>query len=336
MTDLLRPKVSIVLPSYNGASVIEQTLDSLFRQDFADFELIVSDDCSTDDTVSLVLAIGDPRIRCMRNETNLGYSGNLAVAARRARGDIIFLLGQDDILLPGGLRSTIEPFDRYKDVGVVTRPYYWFYEDYQVAVREVPPFDPGADVVFSLLDGPDIVKAAFSSFGQLSGLAIRRSLIEVEFHSHVFTAHIYPVADVLRRAQGVFLHNYTIAVRIGSSQTRHRPEIYRPPPLVTWVEMANSVYGDETFSQVNADLIRFLGRSNFLDLIQIRNYGTWGILIQEIMVFLRLRPANAVDFRFIFVVICCLVFPRRLLRKLVDIYKKHVLRHFVVREPVLK
>lgn len=332
MSEKLSPRVSILLPAYNGEAVIEQTLRSILDQDFDDFEIIVSDDCSSDNTVSVVKGMYDSRVQCFQHDHNLGYSGNLARAAKYARGGIIFLMGQDDILLCGGLRSTINAFDLHEDIGVVTRPYYWFYDDFKVPVRDVKPYNRHVDVVFSLFDGADVIEAAFGSFGQLSGLAIRKALLGVDFHGHIFTSHIYPVADVLRRSRGVFLHEFTVAVRIRSSQTRHKSEIYSPPPLLTWVELVNSVFGDREFLQVNRTLMRFLGRSNHVDLIQIRNYSTWGTLFREILMFIRLRPMNAVDIRFIMVVAVCVVVPRRQLRALVDAYKIHFLSRVIARE----
>jgi glycosyltransferase involved in cell wall biosynthesis len=293
-------------------------------QDFSDWEVVASDDCSTDDTYSVLQSVGDDRIRCFQQDHNLGYPGNLSSAVSLARGEIVFLLGQDDLLLPGSLRRTIEAFDLGENIGAVTRPYYWFCDDSAVAVRVVRPYRT-YDAVFSLSDGPEAVRAVFSSLGQLSGLAIRKSLIRVDFHEHVFTSHVYPVADVLARSRGVFLCRPTVAVRIESSQTRFQTQIYDPPPLQTWIQMAKTIYRDSEYESIRIDLLTFLGESNFVDLVQIRNYSTWSIFFREIGTFVKLRPRNLVDFRFLAVVFISLVTPRSVLRKLVDIYKKHIL-----------
>ncbi|MHB8189929.1 MAG: glycosyltransferase family 2 protein [Ferrimicrobium sp.] len=323
----MHPKVSVLLPTFNGGNLLLDTISSLLSQDFVDWELIVSDDCSTDNTFDLVDSLADNRVRCFRNESNLGYGGNLAASVKSAQGEIVFLLGQDDLLLPGALQKTVDAFDLAEGVGVVTRPYYWFYDDPEVAVREVPPYDKGKDVVFRLLDGLDVVKSAFSSFGQLSGLAFRRDLMRLDFHDHVFTAHIYPIADILRRSNGVFLATDTVAVRIASSQTRFKPEIYDPPPLATWIEMAQVVFGEGNDRMICDDLLKVLGRSNFVDLVQVRNYSTWRIWFRECGLFVRLRPANVFDPRFVFIVLICLMLPRLVLRKAVDTYKRRVLSH---------
>jgi len=101
-----QPKVSILLPTYNGARWIGETLKSIFSQDFTDFEIIVSDDCSQDNTIETIKSFNDKRIRVYRSKRNLGYGGNLQVLEKLPKGgDILFLMDQDDILLAGALKK---------------------------------------------------------------------------------------------------------------------------------------------------------------------------------------------------------------------------------------
>ena len=69
------PAISVVMPTYNRATSIEASIGSILDQDFADFELLVVDDCSTDSTVDLVVSITDPRIVCLRQPANRGPGG---------------------------------------------------------------------------------------------------------------------------------------------------------------------------------------------------------------------------------------------------------------------
>lgn len=91
--------VSLCLTTYNRAKVLSLTLDSLLVQSFGDFELIVSDDCSTDRTAEVVAAYQarDPRVRYRRNSTNLGMPGNLNAAIAAANGRYIANLHDGDI-----------------------------------------------------------------------------------------------------------------------------------------------------------------------------------------------------------------------------------------------
>jgi len=92
------PKISAVLVAYNRAEQLPATLDSILAQGLRDFELIVSDDCSTDATpqVCAAYAARDPRLRYRRNPTNLRMPGNLNAAIAEARGEYLAILHDGD------------------------------------------------------------------------------------------------------------------------------------------------------------------------------------------------------------------------------------------------
>lgn len=94
--------VSICLTTYNRAESLAKTLDSLLAQSFPDFELIVSDDCSTDRTAEITAAYRgrDRRVRYRRNPTNLGMPGNLNAATAMANGKYIANVHDGDIYRP--------------------------------------------------------------------------------------------------------------------------------------------------------------------------------------------------------------------------------------------
>jgi glycosyltransferase involved in cell wall biosynthesis len=98
-------KFSICIPNYNYAQYIGRTIQSVLAQDYANFEIIVSDNCSTDDSWQVVNQIVDPRIRAFRNRHNVGFSANLDRAARRASGDFLIMLSSDDIMHQGALTA---------------------------------------------------------------------------------------------------------------------------------------------------------------------------------------------------------------------------------------
>jgi len=94
------PLVSVVIPTYNRAHVVRRAIDSVLAQTFADFEIIVVDDGSTDRTDELVQGIPDWRIRYIRNSRNLGLAATRNAGIRQARGQYIALLDSDDEWLP--------------------------------------------------------------------------------------------------------------------------------------------------------------------------------------------------------------------------------------------
>jgi len=94
-------KVSVLIPVYNGARHLRECLDSVLGQDFADMEILISDDDSSDGTSKIIenFAARDGRIRWWRNSRNLGLVGNHNASLQAARGDYIKFVHQDDKLL---------------------------------------------------------------------------------------------------------------------------------------------------------------------------------------------------------------------------------------------
>jgi len=114
------PAVSIILPTYNRAYCIRRAIDSVLNQTFADFELIVIDDGSTDDTRQVVEAYDDPRIVHVHNDGNRGQTARLNDGLRLARADLIAFQDSDDEWLPTKLERQVEAM-RWQppEVGIV-------------------------------------------------------------------------------------------------------------------------------------------------------------------------------------------------------------------------
>lgn len=94
------PLLSVAIPAYRGARHLPATIESVLVQGFGDFELIIVDDHSPDDTAEIVARYADPRIRYLRNERNLGAQGSWNRCLDEARGTYFKLLPQDDVLMP--------------------------------------------------------------------------------------------------------------------------------------------------------------------------------------------------------------------------------------------
>ncbi len=92
------PKVSVCIPTYKGGQTIGPAIASVLAQTFTDFELIVIDDCSPDDTAAVVAGFPDTRVRYLRNDANLGPEGNWNRCLAEARGTYFKLLPHDDLL----------------------------------------------------------------------------------------------------------------------------------------------------------------------------------------------------------------------------------------------
>jgi glycosyltransferase involved in cell wall biosynthesis len=112
MTNEAVPAVSVCIPCYRGAAHLAAAIESVLAQTFTDFELIVVDDQSPDDTVALMRTFTDPRIRFLVNPVNLGPDGNWNRCLELARGRYVKLLPQDDLLAPTCLAEQVEVLER--------------------------------------------------------------------------------------------------------------------------------------------------------------------------------------------------------------------------------
>ena len=317
-------KIDILMPTYNGARYIKDTLKSILSQSFTNFNLIISDDNSTDNTIDIIRSFNDKRIEIHKNDINLGYGKNLKLLNSLTDSEIIFLMGQDDLLLEDALSKTYKYFLLGDEIGAVTRPYYWFYYNYLIPVRVVKPYDEYSDAIITIFDGKLEVNKIFESVGQLSGLAYRKKYIESDFNEDIFPAHIYPFASITRKYKVVFLKDYTVAVRIEGSQTRTVSKIYDISPMISWLKMVDKVYDGEKYKKVKAYLKKQI-TTNFIGLVQIKNFSTFKNLIREIIILVKNRPTNLFDFRFWFFSIFTIILPRKFLIYLVDNYKRSIL-----------
>jgi glycosyltransferase involved in cell wall biosynthesis len=108
------PRVSVGLPVYNGENFVEQAIDSILRQTFVDFELIISDNASTDatETICRTFAERDRRIRYYRNPKNIGGMPNFNRLVSLARGNYFKWAAHDDLCAPEFLEECVAVLDR--------------------------------------------------------------------------------------------------------------------------------------------------------------------------------------------------------------------------------
>src|SRR5260370_42328257 len=108
------PRVSIGMPGYNGAKYVRRSVQSVLAQDYEDFELLISDNASTDETESICreLAERDGRIRYFRNERNVGASQNFNKVFRLASGTFFKWAAPDDGCHPTMLLRRVAVLER--------------------------------------------------------------------------------------------------------------------------------------------------------------------------------------------------------------------------------
>jgi glycosyltransferase involved in cell wall biosynthesis len=113
------PKVTVCMPVFNGSEYIAEAIESVLAQTYHDFQLIVSDNCSSDDTGAIVQRFDDPRIRYSKNATNLGLIGNMNRCLELATGEYLCIFHHDDVMLPENLARKVQVLDEHQAVGYV-------------------------------------------------------------------------------------------------------------------------------------------------------------------------------------------------------------------------
>ena len=118
------PQVSIGLPVYNGEKYLEFALESILSQDFKDFELIISNNASTDNTHKICMNYSrrDNRIRYFHNPENIGSAPNYEKVVKFAKAKYFKWHAHDDIIKPGFLRTCLSTFEREKSSTVLVYP----------------------------------------------------------------------------------------------------------------------------------------------------------------------------------------------------------------------
>src|SRR6266550_8913150 len=115
--------VSFIVPCYNYAHFLRECVSSILRQSYPQFEILIMDDQSPDNTPEVAGAFGDARVIHVRNERNLGLVSNVNKGLGLARGEFVWAISPDDNLRnPHALERFVGFIDRHPDVGFVFSP----------------------------------------------------------------------------------------------------------------------------------------------------------------------------------------------------------------------
>src|SRR5687768_11846473 len=105
--------VSVCMATKNGAKYIREQLDSILAQLDPSDEIVISDDASTDETISLIESYNDNRIRLLKNKSSVGISRNFEISLTVSKGEFIFLADQDDVWTSNKVEVMKKSLDRY-------------------------------------------------------------------------------------------------------------------------------------------------------------------------------------------------------------------------------
>jgi hypothetical protein len=113
-----QPLVSVIMPVYNGERYLREAIISVLNQSFADFECIIVNDGSTDQSEAIIMSFDDPRIHYI-TQKNKGLAATLNVAIEQAKGTYLARQDQDDVSLPERFAMQVDYLEKHKSVGAV-------------------------------------------------------------------------------------------------------------------------------------------------------------------------------------------------------------------------
>jgi abequosyltransferase len=166
---------SVCIPSYNRAHHLQELLDSIFAQDFQNFEVVICEDCSPErkqiaGIIQQFRSRYPERLRYFENKENLGYDGNIRNLVQQASGRFCFFMGNDDLMCPSALGTAASIVRRYENVGLILKSYGIFYETPQKVTQEIRWFKDEREFPA----GVAAIRFAFRRSGVISGYIVER------------------------------------------------------------------------------------------------------------------------------------------------------------------
>lgn len=271
------PKVTVLMPVHNGGAYLPEAVNSILAQTFSDFEFLIVDDASTDQTVAYLQGIRDPRIRLLKSEQRLQIARALNLGLDHARGEWIARMDADDISLPDRLSRQLDFMLEHPEVGLCGGRITYFgvysgrfhgmplsYEDVRSAALFDNPFTHPAvmmrkdlferyglryDPEFCPADDYELFVRAMNHFPAMNMDRVvlryrihRRSLTSMEWTD--MDAHACRIAACELRALGLDVDHETVRFhrnigRIGNSEIREIKDLRRAEQWLQRILEAN-------------------------------------------------------------------------------------------------
>jgi len=219
----LKPIVSICLPTYNGSATVSETIQSILTQSFQQWELIVSDDKSTDDTLIKIKEFEDPRIRIVSSRQRSTPADNWNHCIAHAQGKYIKVMGQDDLLLPDCIKSEVEIMDHpsHSELSFCFSRRNIISSSGRIIIRS-RGFDNETDLVEIPLLLPKIVRSGANIFGEPVAVMIRASALKkVGGFTGSYVIDLNMWIRLLQIGPAISTHKTLVSFRVGATSWSH-------------------------------------------------------------------------------------------------------------------
>lgn len=223
------PKVSLCMPVYNGENYVRAALDSILAQTFTDFELIVTDNASTDATGEIVSAYAerDSRIRYVRNQQNVGAAKNYNLGYEMARGEYLKWCAHDDMISENFLEVLVKALDENQDASLAFGQVVFIDSNGGTLPStgfEMPPF-ADADAVKRFFRAMSHHGTNFPIFGLYRMSALKRTTLHRPYYSsdRALLAEMAMLGRFVRAPEATFFNreHTTRSINIGDRRTRN-------------------------------------------------------------------------------------------------------------------
>ena len=321
---------SLLMPTYGHEELIEQTLISIQRQKFFDYEvIIVPDGCSDAYRQISKNWEADERFKFIFDLPNVGYCRNLSRCLEFANGEYIIYFASDDIMATGFLDIYANVYRSLPNLEAIVRTYYAFDESVNTPVRAKRRLANDVQILNIMESSPKEIQVAMETLDQLTGLSFKSYRDRQLVNCDVFPCHVYPIMDVILKTNTfAYLSLDLIAVRICASQCRSISSIYRTSPIASWEKFLEFYFSAHKYKNLRKYLLKNWIGANYVGLFQIRNFSQRPLvyLFREIFYLLKINPRALVHPVFLACVGLCLLLPPFLLVKITDFVKTKLLR----------
>lgn len=221
-------KISIITASYNYENYIKETVQSVLSQTYNDWEMIIVDDCSTDNSIDVIKSYNDNRIKLFVNENNLGLKETLKRGIKEASSDWIVFLESDDVLAPDYLAKKVEIAQKYNDINLIFNDCEFFGDE-----ERVKAFEHALKKTRSLLQNQSYPKKMLYDFYQSNKIFTFSSVMAKR--SHLLKINFNPKLD--------YLIDWHLWIQLSSLGKFY----YLPEKLTKWRLHKNSYINSSTY-----------------------------------------------------------------------------------------
>tara|TARA_B100000927_G_scaffold113045_1_gene91348 strand:- start:37472 stop:38275 length:804 start_codon:yes stop_codon:yes gene_type:complete len=149
--------VSVCIPTYNSSEFISECLDSVISQSLENFEIIIADNCSSDNTVEIIKKMNISNIKIIQNKKNVGMAKNFNIVCNEASGKYIKLLPSDDRIAINSLQKSLESFETHNNISLVVSSKKIINKSSKKIIGKMSSFNEG------IHNGNDVIRKILNS-----------------------------------------------------------------------------------------------------------------------------------------------------------------------------